>query len=82
MIGLIKEVLVSAEKEDLFGPSMGTICYDGYQLALQTKRLREAKRFSSICQDQYLLGTGLASEQTQKMTGYVQDPTSHVLWYL
>jgi len=81
MIGLIRESLECIDKEGLCGASKARICYDGYQLALQTKSLREAKKFISMCYEQYLLGTGPLSENTRKMLVYVQNPTSHPMWH-
>lgn len=82
MIGLINEALDCLEKEGIFGALRSRVCYDGYQLALQTQNLKEAKRFIKMAYEQSLLGTGETSEQTKKMLKYVQDPTSHILWGL
>jgi len=82
MVILIKKALECMDKEGLLGSFKARICYDGYQLALQTRDLREAKSFIRMCYDQYLLGTGPNSQETRKMLGYVQDPTSHIEWSL
>ena len=80
VLPLIKESLKCCEKERLFGTVCARICYDEYQLALQTENLREATKFIKWAYEQYLLGTGPGSNQTKKMAAYVQDPTSHSLW--
>lgn len=80
MIPKIKEALECAEKEELFGATMGRICYDGYQLALETRNLKQAKEFINRSHEQYLLGTGPGSEQTKKMARYVEAPKSHSAW--
>jgi hypothetical protein len=81
MVPLVKEALECCEKEELFGSAMARICYDGYQLALQTRNLILARKFINMSHEQRLLGTGPESEETRKMAGYVKDPRSHPLWY-
>jgi hypothetical protein len=80
LIPLIKESLECCDKELLFGSTKARICYDGYQLALQIRNLREAKNFIEMAYEEYLLGTGLGSRETIKMAKYVQHPTSHASW--
>jgi hypothetical protein len=80
MIPKAKEALECCEKEELFGATMARVCYDGYQLALEIRNLREAQEFINGAHQQYLLGTGPLSENTKKMARYVEAPRSHPAW--
>jgi hypothetical protein len=80
VIPKVKEALEYCKKEELFGATMGRFSYDGYELALETRDLREAETFINMAHQQYLLGTGPVSENTKKMAGYVEAPKSHPSW--
>lgn len=78
----VQRAVTFTKEEGIRGGLLACVCYDGYQIFLLARQLREAKNCIEMAYQEYLLGTGPDSPETRKMKNYLERPKSHANWSL
>jgi SET domain len=78
----VQRAVALTKEEGIRGGLLATVCYDGYQIFLLARQLRESKNYIEMAYQEYLLGTGPDSPETRKMKDYLERPKSHANWSL